>query len=233
MVKRQSFNLGLVHSGPICLAFLFLGLSFGAISNIADVSLWQTIVMSVFVYSMPLQVLLVSMIENGGTILIVLTTTFLINFRFSMMTATLLPYFKNIKTWLVLLTLPLLSASAFTVSHVKFEHPSKREELDHFYYYLGVASAGFIVSLVFTILGFYINGIAYSSFMTNLLTMILPVHFTALTAMRWPELKAIFSTILGFVLMPLGHLLSDKYALILTPIVVGLIFTFLHKKELK
>ena len=231
MTKKDSLRLGIFDSGPICIAFLFLGLSFGAISNSYHISLFQTLIMSLFIYAMPLQVVLVDMIKHGSTILAVLITAIVINFRFSLMSATLLPYFKKVKSWLILITFPLLSASGFTVSHVKFDSPSKPADLDHFYYYIGVAGTGFLVSLVFTLLGFFISGIEDSIFITTLLTMILPIHFTALTAMRWPKFRFIFATLLGFLLMPVGRLVSSEYALIVAPILVGLAFTLFHKSE--
>jgi len=231
--KKDSFVLGLLDSGPICVAFLFLGLSFGAISNTAHVSLIKTIVISLFVYAMPLQVILVDMIEHGGTILAVLITTIVVNFRFSLMTAALLPYFKKAKTGFVLIATSMLSASSFTVTHVKLDSPLQIKNLDNFFYYLGVSGAGFFVSIIFTLLGFFISGIERSLFIINLLTMILPIHFTALTAMRWPKIKFIYATFLGFILMPFGKLLSNEYALILTPILVGFIFMMLHKNEEK
>jgi predicted branched-subunit amino acid permease len=233
MTRKESFIAGVIDSGPICVAFLFLGLSFGAISHSYAISFWQTLVMAAFIYAMPLQVVLVDMLKHGSTLLAVAVTAIVVNFRFSLMTASLLSHFKKTRAWKILLSLPLLSASSFTVTHVTLGNSPKSTTLDSFWYYLGVAGTGFFVSLVFTVLGFCVSGIERSFFLLNVLTMILPIHFTALTAMRWPKFRFIFATLLGFLLMPLGKWISSDYALIWAPMAVGLLFTIFHKKEKK
>lgn len=231
-MKNDSFFAGIMDSGPICVAFAFLGLSFGAISNQFHITFLQTIAMSLCIYAIPLQVILVHMIQNGGTVFGVFVMTVLINCRFSLMSTTLLPYFKNTKIGFILLSLPFLSASSFIVSHVKFNSATLPDEFSHFWYYIGLAGLGFFVSCVFILLGFFVTGVSHSDTLTGLLTMILPVHFMTLTAMRWPKFRFIAATFLGGFLTFLTQAIYNQPAvLMLVPILIGLIFTWSDQYE--
>lgn len=233
MSIKEKISLGIIDSGPICVAYIFLGLSFGALSHLYGVSLIQTLSMCIFIYAIPLQIILIEMIKHGGAnISEIILTSIIINFRFSLLSSTLISYFKKIKVWLVAITLPMLAASSFTVSHVKFESDKTLTPIERFCYYLGVSGTGFIISLAATVLGYNISGIQQSKIFESTLTMILPIHFMALTAMRWPNIRPILATFLGFLLMPIGITYVGNYALIAIPILVGILFTsFTHKTE--
>ncbi len=216
----RDFRLGIKDSMPICLAFLFMCISFGGFAKTAEIPLSQTLVMAMLVYSIPLQVILVKMLSSGMSIATVALLSLIINGRFFLMSLSLIPHF-NKKINKIVPALLMLSASSFTVSHVKLSI----EKLNSpFKYYLGVASTAYVTTFLSTIIGFYIVFINNNVVMGNIFSIALGIHFTALTAMRWPKIKYVVSTFLGFLLLPaLTYLISLDASFIITPIVTGLI----------
>ena len=189
--SKSDFYSGIKDSIPICLAFLFICISFGGSAKADNITLSQTLVMSMLIYSMPLQVILIKTLSSGISIATVALLSFIINARFSLMVLSLTPYFKQSVKKLIP-SLLMLSASSFTVSHVKFTRELPNNPLK---YYLGIASAGYIIAIFATIIGFYIAFVNDSIILDNVFSIALAIHFTALTAMRWPKLKHVVATL--------------------------------------
>lgn len=219
ILSDTDFRDGVKDSGPICIAFIFMCMSFGGFSKVAGFSLAQTMAVSMSVYSIPLQVIILQLFKDGLSFTSVALLSFIVNSRFFLMSLSLAPYFKDKAIKKLLPALFILSASSFTVAHVKFtSHVLKNP----FRYYLGIALAAYFTNFVATILGFYIMSSNSNSVMTHVFSIALGIHFTALTAMRWPKIKLVVSTLLGFVMMPVfSSFMRADLSIVITPIFVA------------
>lgn len=221
----QVFFTGVRDSGPICTAFSLLFLSIGALSTSRGLSSGQALAMSAFVFAAPLQAALLAP-KHGFAFGAVLATSLIVNFRFSIMAAALAAQLPGVPLHRLLATAPILSASSFTVSHSAFQRDTIAQR---FPYFLGVASAGYCVALVATWIGaVYVSGL-HSRLLDGLLVMILPIHFTALTASRWPKLAPIAATFAGFAAAPFLQHAIPQFGEIVAPLVIALILTAMFR----
>ncbi len=203
-------------------------ISFGGLSKTAGLSFLQTMSMAMLIYSIPLQVLLISLIKANITLATIVMLTFVINARFFLMSLSIVHHFKQERLIKTLPALLILSASSFTVSHVKFN--DKRID-SPFKYYLGVAFAAYITTFIATPIGFYIAFINNDVVLNHIFTIALGIHFTALTAMRWPNIRLIVATVFGFLMMPLfKDIFSINVTILLVPFFTAFIM-LLSKRE--
>lgn len=228
LLYDNDFIKGVKDSGPICIAFIFMCMSFGGFSKATGFSLMQTMAISMFVYSIPLQVLILQLFHNGLNITSVAILSLIVNSRFFLMSLSLLPYFKNISIKKLIPSLSILSASSFTVAHVKFS--SSSTIINPLRYYLGIALAAYLTNFITTLLGFYIMSSTSNFTMTHIFSIALGIHFTALTAMRWPKFKLILATLLGFLMMPIFNLfMQTDLSIIIIPISVACVMVLFTK----
>jgi predicted branched-subunit amino acid permease len=221
LLHDLDFRDGVKDGIPICIAFIFMGMSYAGLAKINGFSLLQTLAMGIMVYAIPLQIIILQLFKTGLNLITVVFITFIVNFRFSLMSLSLLPYFKNHTLNKLIPAFSILAASSFTVAHVKF---SSQTVKNPFYYYLGAGLAVYITNFFAMLLGFYLVIVSANVELKQIFTIALAIHFTALTAMRWPKIKLIIATALGFILMPLfSFIVKDELSIILVPICVSLI----------
>ena len=228
-IDCKDFRLGVKDSAPIYVAFLFMSMSFGGLSKVTGISLIKTLTIAMFVYSIPLQTILIKIISSGISLKTAALLSVIINGRFFLMSLSLIPYFRT-NAMKIIPSLLMLSASSFTVSHVKFT--TSKAIKSPFNYYLGVSSAAYLVAFFSTIIGFMIVPMNNNIILENVFSIALAIHFTALTAMRKSQKKHIVSTILGFILFPCFiKITSFNTSLIIVPLLSGCFMLFLSNKK--
>jgi predicted branched-subunit amino acid permease len=220
---RKSAGLwdGAIDSAPVSIAFIFLFAAIGSFAHQANFTLLQSTLMSALIYASPLQIFIIQQSGALTDLTAIITTSLLINFRFILMSASLIPYFKGVATWKKLIALPLLSASTFTVSFIKLK---THESVDSFQYFLGMGIVSLVTAVAATAIGYVMTESLQSQLITSLLHMILPIHFTALTANYWPnKMKSVIATAIGFLSASTFTALPNNYGVILGPVLVGVV----------
>ena len=103
MNSRQLFFLGMKHGIPVVFGYIPVGIAYEVSALQAGFSPFETILMSFSVYSGSGQVLGVGMTAQGASLAAIFIGTFLINFRYFIMSACVfnrMPYLKApIKAW--------------------------------------------------------------------------------------------------------------------------------------
>lgn len=186
-------------ASPIYIAFLFSGISVGALSYNYHLTSIQTIFISALLFAIPLIVMLMHAISVHLSLWVIVVLTVMINFRFVFMSATLYPYFSTIPLRKILPNLFYLSNSYFTVSFLKFRN---NKGMDYFLYYVFIGLSSSIVFLICVMIGYFLMQNSQSIWLNYFLVMMLPIHFTALKSKHWPKLKKICATFFGFLLVP-------------------------------
>lgn len=223
---NKDFTIGVKDSLPICVAFTFMCISFGGLSKVAGLSLLQTMGMAMLIYSIPLQMLLTQLFNGGLTLLTVAILTLIVNSRFFLMALSLVAYFREQPLKKIIPSFFMLSASSFTVAHVKITNAKFGNEqlTNYFKYYLGVASSTYVTTFFTTLIGFYIVAINNNLSLKHIFSIALGIHFTALTAMRWPNFKLILATLMGFAMTPVAAIFfSINMSIAVVPIFTGFI----------
>lgn len=95
MDKRNMFKKGLKASLPVIMGYVPVGMAFGVLAAQAGLNIWEVFFMSLLVYAGSAQFIGTGMIASGASGAAIIITTFLVNSRHILMSASLSPYLKN------------------------------------------------------------------------------------------------------------------------------------------
>ena len=214
----SSFLHGCRDSLPVCLTFLFLFSSIGALANKAGFSLLQAIAMTFTIHAAPLQALIVQKADTLG-VTALLVATMLVNFRFLVMSSVLAERFQHVNLGRSLISVQLLSISTFTLSS-----RCGKGTGDVYGYYLGCGITTLCCAVAATAAG-HLIGATPSAVTAQLIAIILPVHFTALACHTSGGIRAFQATLAGFVLTPLlGSQVGSLHVLVVPLSVAALLW---------
>ena len=219
-MNKKSYAAGAVESLGVTFAFLFLFISVGALCFRGGLSLWQSMGMTALIIAAPLQIVLLNHIATL-TLWGVCIFSLIVNFRLFFMSASLVPYLRDEPFIKILFPIAGLSASSFSLT---FSEYKTNNTMHHFGYFVGVLLGNYICAVLATGIGFLITSSLHSPYLTDVLSMILPINFAILTAKYWPKLVPVLATLTGFILMPFARELSPEWGMLVVGLVVGLIF---------
>ncbi|MGH8329798.1 MAG: AzlC family ABC transporter permease [Pseudomonas fluorescens] len=195
-------------------AFIFLYLSIGILSATQSLSLGQALATTLLIFSTPLQFLLIQNYNDGWVLLPIILA---LNARFVLLSATLAPYIRNTSTTTIMASLILITPSIFTGCATRF-----KRRTDHpFTYLIGIGLPIFAVSIICTYIGFIAGAKLASPVIYAVMTLLLPLQFTALAGKHWPHYAEVSSYWLGLVGAPLLVYLFKDYSLLCTPFIIG------------
>lgn len=122
---------------PVILGAVPFGVVYGVAAASSGLSDMQALALSAAVFAGASQIAGVQLLSEGANLAIIWLTTFVINLRFVMYSASLAPYFQKLSAgWKALLAYPLTDqAFAFTITRIR-EHPDEPYKR---WYYLGNA----------------------------------------------------------------------------------------------
>lgn len=212
----ESLREGIKDSFIFGVSFIFLYLSIGASGFAMNLSFFETLSTTLFIFSTPLQFLLVKSYSDGW---ILIPLILAMNARFLLMSATLSPYFKHAKLHHILFSLMLIVPSVFSACIAKFKKPT----FSPFYYFLGIGIPIWLISIISTIIGYITGSALQGEEINHIISLVLPLQFTGLAAKHYPNLKEVGSYFAGFFLAPLMLLLTPTYNLLILPFVIGVV----------
>lgn len=207
-MDTKSFIDGLYGSIPICIAFTLLFSSIGLMGNAHGLTLAETTILTATVFAGPSQVFVM---ENQNLSLWILTLNiFILNFKFVLMSAMIIPFWQKKKRWNIP-ALYFMCSSAYLVCS------TKKNTKDSWSYYIGVVIAAYIVAIVFTIIGHIAWDAALDGrkFLNALAHIVLPTHFICLIVKRKAEPMIVTMSLLGIVATPILEAYIGKQFLLL------------------
>lgn len=220
------FKEGMRDSIALGIPFVLLYLSFGMLGTEQGLSLSGMLATTVFVFSTPLQILLMQSHSSGW---ILAPVILMMNARFALMAAALSPYIKETKNSRIFASAILIAPSIFTGCITRFKHDTRHA----FHYFLGIGIPLYAVSVLCTLVGAMAGAGFVSPAMLAIMTMILPLQVTSMMARHWPHYLDVGSYWLGFILTPVLVHVFEKYNLLLTPFLTGAAMVLLenHMKK--
>jgi 4-azaleucine resistance transporter AzlC len=140
--RRQEFFAGARNTFPLLLGAFPFGLIYGALAVASGLSLVTAMAMSLLVFAGSAQFIAVGLIAAQAPVLIIVLTTFIVNLRHMLYSATLLPYLKDLpQRWRIPLAF-WLTDETFAVTVHRF----RRDDASPFkhWYQLGSSLAMYL-----------------------------------------------------------------------------------------
>ena len=113
---------GVKQALPVILGLVPTGMAYGILAQQTGLGIWVTLGLSLFVFAGASQFMAVSMMHNaveGGAII---GATFMVNFRYVLMSASIAPYLNNWKTWQRVLFGGMLTDENFILHSLNFSN---------------------------------------------------------------------------------------------------------------
>jgi 4-azaleucine resistance transporter AzlC len=151
MSRITEFIHGARDIVPMIVGAIPFGIIFGTLAAGAGLSAWQTIGMSMLVFAGSSQFIAITLLSGGAGAAVVLLTTFVVNLRHALYSATLQPFVRHLPTrW----RMPLafwLTDEAFAV--VQHRYAEKDDSPHKHWYFFGAALAMYLNWQLCTLVG--------------------------------------------------------------------------------
>lgn len=204
LIDKQSFINGVKHSWPVCVASFFMYIALGVMGALHNMSLTQSTVMTMTMFTVPLQNFITC--NQELSLAGIALSTFILSFRFTLMSVVLLTIWKKPK----ILSVPSLY---FVCNGTYMVAIAEQENKSNWSFYLGVAFASYSVSVLSTTLGYFIyqiDSLVVRAFLGALAIIVMPIHFTCLTVKRSQNKMILIATLAGMLITPIAIRLMDK-----------------------
>jgi 4-azaleucine resistance transporter AzlC len=150
---RSEFIAGAKAMIPLVIGGMPFDIIFGALAISNGVSVPGTIALSLFVFAGSAQFIAVGLIAAGASIPIIILTTFIVNLRHALYSATLAPYVKHLpQRWLLPLGYTLTDES-FVVTSTHYNEPG--DATYKHWYFLGANLAMYVPWQISTWIGIF------------------------------------------------------------------------------
>lgn len=151
MSRTQLYLQGLRDSVPMIVGIVPFGIIFGTLAGVAGLTIWQAVGMSMFVYAGSAQFIVISLMGASAGAIVILLTTFIVNLRHVLYSATLQPQVGELpQRWRLLLAFWLTDETFAVVQRFYLVHG--RTPLAH-WYWLGVAGALYVSWVLSSLVG--------------------------------------------------------------------------------
>ncbi len=226
--QSKSIFEGAKMALPIILGYLPVGLAYGALAGGSGLTIWETVLMSVFVFAGSAQFVAIALLAAGAGPLSITVTTFFVNLRHLLMSAALSQYFRGYNNrWLAWFGAELTDES-FAIHSARFRQDPATYQPATILAVNGFAHLGWIVA---SLLGFLIQkGITDPG--KYGLDFALPAMFIALLFMQFTKRVDLFVAAVAFIIsVGLGQVLPVYWAAILAAVSGALIGAILIWKK--
>ncbi len=151
MSRYHEFTQGARDMLPMLLGAIPFGIIFGSLAGAAGLNSWQTLGMSALVFAGSAQFIAISLLAGGAGVAVVLLTTFVVNLRHALYSASLQPFVRHLATrW----RMPLafwLTDEAYAVVLQRYARGDSGPY--RHWYFLGAALAMYFNWLLCTLIG--------------------------------------------------------------------------------
>ncbi|WP_273039187.1 AzlC family ABC transporter permease [Tepidanaerobacter syntrophicus] len=224
--EKNDLIFGIKRAIPIVFGYIPVGFAMGVTASNTGLTPFETGLMSVFVYAGSAQFVAIDMIRSNASFIAIIITTFLVNLRHLLFSASLAPHFQHIKQKLILIISFFITDESFAVSITDAEQGF----LSHSYY-LGLYITAYLSWILSTVIG-----AAFGNLIPNTKALgfdfALPGMFLALLCMQLKNIKFIFvSLISGLLSIILIYLMPGNWNVILAAVIAAVIGVFIDDED--
>lgn len=127
-VQATRFFEGVKHAFPIVLGYVPLAFAYGVLAREAGLTTAEIVAMSIIVYAGSSQFIAVSLLGMGAPAVAIIFTTFLVNLRHLLLSASLVPYLRHFTRPLLAFIAYQLTDETFAVASTHYaRHPARPE----------------------------------------------------------------------------------------------------------
>lgn len=227
-MKQEAFRQGIKGAAPVVLGYVPIGLAFGVLAAQAGLNAWEVFFMSLMVYAGSSQFIAAGMIAAGASIGAIVLTTFLVNSRHILMSASLAPYVKNFRS-------PLLALIGFGITDETFAvamgHVSGGDRQPGFY--LGLNLTSQLTWIISTVLGAAVGNVIPDPRVFGL-HFALPAMFIGLLVIQMREILSILIALMAVTLSLLFKIIiPGNWNVILASVITATIGVVIEQWRLK
>src|SRR6056297_2404006 len=155
MRYKKDISDGVKNSIPVILGYLPIGISYGILALSTDLPPYLIVGMSVFVFAGSSQLIAINMLTAQATVIPVVMTTFLINLRHILMSASLSLHFKKTPSKLLPFIGFVITDESFAIGNTLI---NERDNKGLFFLSMGLSAyLGWVISsLIGVLIGRYI-----------------------------------------------------------------------------
>lgn len=166
------------QAAPIVMGYLPVGAAFGVLAHKTGLSLLNTVLMSVLVYAGSAQLIAVAMFAVGMGPVSIIATTFVVNLRHLLMSASLAPNLGSWKKWQLALFAYEITDESFAVHSARFGRGDRNKAVS-----FGINATAQLSWVLASLLG-HLTGSSIPDVEPLGLDYALPAMFIALLAMQ-------------------------------------------------
>ncbi|MFS1512251.1 AzlC family ABC transporter permease [Chengkuizengella sp. SCS-71B] len=225
-MNSHLFKKGAIAALPLVIGYLPVGIAFGIIAQETGISLFHSVLMSSVVYGGASQFMMLNMFATGSGFFEIILATFIINFRFFVMSLSLNQLFNKVpKRWKTFLALGLTDET-FAVASIN--------NRPNVYFLVGLFLTSYVSWIVGTLLGALLSTIIPSSISESMSIALYALFIGLLipavrTAWKY-GLVAVISMLINGIFS--GWLLiSSGWSMLLATLLGSLVGVFIFKGE--
>ena len=227
MIKKKFFIKGLKSvlksdSPAIALACCFVAI--GALLKNIGFNIQESIFSTMLIYALPGSLVMAESILIGASLLSIFIAVWFVNARLYPMTVSLFPLMmdKSQPKWKYYLSCHFIAVSAWLIMKSNYKEIEKKNRVD---FWIGIGTATWGISILATILGFYIADYLNKDILIGL-AILNPVYFICMMASAMKTIQISVSIVLGAVLGPLFYFYSPEWSILLGGLFGGTIAYF-------
>jgi len=232
MIKKKFFLKGYksilkLDSPAIALACCFVAI--GALLKNVGFNIQESVLSTVLIYALPGSLVMAESILIGASLLSIFIAVWFVNARLYPMAVSLFPLMmdESQPKWKYYLSCHFIAVSAWLIMKSNYETVEKKDRVD---FWIGIGSATLSVSVLATILGFYLADYLNKDMLMGL-AILNPIYFTCMMVGAMKTLQITLSVILGAILGPVFYFFSPEWSILLGGLIAGSIAYFIGEKN--
>lgn len=226
LCEKDDLVFGVKRAAPIVMGYIPVGFALGVMAADAGLNPLQMGLMSLFVYAGSAQFIAVDMLGSGISAVPIIITTFLVNLRHFLFSASLAPHFREIKQRYIPLISFFITDESFAVSITDVE----QRPLSHAYY-LGLYITAYSSWVLSTIMGTAFGNLIPDTKALGF-DFALPGMFLALLCMQLKNVRFVLVALIsGFLSILFIYTIPGNWNVILATVIAAMVGVLMGNED--
>ena len=224
MIKKEFFFRGFKSilkpdSPAIALGCCFIAI--GALFKNLGFTIQESVLSTMLTYALPGSLVMAESILIGASLLSIFIAVWLVNARLYPMAVSLFPIMmhQDQPRWKYYLSCHFIAISAWLIMRSNYKEIEKKYRVD---YWIGIGTATWTVSIIGTIIGFYLSSFLNKDILIGL-AILNPIYFICMMVGAMKTIQITLSVSLGGILGPIFYFFSPEWSILLGGFVAGTI----------
>ena len=232
MIKKEFFFRGYrsilkPDSPAIALACCFVAI--GALLKNVGFNIQESVFSTMIIYALPGSLVMAESILIGGSLLSIFIAVWFVNARLYPMAVSLFPLMMDDSQpkWKYYLSCHFIAVSAWLIMKSNYDSIDKKDRVD---FWIGIGTATWSVSVLATVLGFYLADYLDKNMLMGL-AILNPIYFTCMMVGAMKTLQITLSVFLGALFGPIFYFFSPEWSILLGGFTAGSVAYLIGEKN--